>query len=237
MSTELKYLNYLLKKRSAASKSKENEPLTPDEEKDLIFLLTKPGQRNEIHERPHSDRFIKVAPVKIATRTIPNKEIPARAPLRPIGRKDIVTAFPPHIITSPEPAVLEQISTDYLWMVTFMRWIEFLLERVPPKRFPLLLDYYIETGWISNDVKRYIMKYARGNKVHASAGVEPLREEQSGPKPPSLLGKWKLSTEDHLRSFMFINFLAGNTIDKERLNSLEQNIEIIKKGGDAVYGI
>lgn len=249
MSTEQEYLDYLLHKRITALEGDGNDLLTPDEEKDLIFLLTNPKLRKEKLEEVIRDRYIEVAPAELPTPRYGEGTIPKR------GDGTSLFSVP------GGSALLEHIPKDYLNLVTLMRWIEFMLERVPRKRLPLLLDYYVTNLWISRDVKHEVMKYARGNVVSddhgkkspdeavrtfslISPGSGGIPAEGTGdissdvdPADPRSLGNWKLSTEDHMKSLIFINLLAGNVVDKEDLNSLEQNIEVIKMGGEAFYGL
>ena len=58
--------------------------------------------------------------------------------------------------------ILDHVKKDYLTTVLVMRWIEFLFERVKRDKITLVLDYYKEIGWITEEVKTQVMAYARG---------------------------------------------------------------------------
>ncbi|UCE81046.1 MAG: hypothetical protein JSV94_01010 [Methanobacteriota archaeon] len=141
--------------------------------------------------------------------------------------------------------LLAYVCHDYLTLVLVMRWIEFLFERVPRDRISLVLDYYVDVGWISEDVKSEIMSYARGEMqdVNKYMEYEEAREEvfKDLPTPDAATYKkvedWRLTADDHLKSLLFIQKIAGFEIDKDRLNSLEQNISKFKESLEGFHGV
>ncbi len=144
--------------------------------------------------------------------------------------------------------ILTQIKKDYYTIVLLMRWIEFLFERVKRDKITLLLDYYVDIGWISREVKSEIMAYARGEvqdvtRYFPEEEIEAEIETPKGTiKPPSpkiykKVDDWRLSAEDHLKSLLFIMKIAGIEINKDTLNSLEQEIEKFKKSLWEYHGV
>jgi flagellar protein FlaD len=141
--------------------------------------------------------------------------------------------------------LLAYIPHDYLTLVLVMRWIEFLFERVTRDKISLVLDYYVDVGWISEDVKSEIMSYARGEMqdVTKYMGHEEVREEvfRELPAPSAAPYKkvedWRLSADDHLKSLLFVQKIAGLEVDKDRLNSLEQNISKFKETLEGFHGV
>ena len=141
--------------------------------------------------------------------------------------------------------LLAYVCHDYLTLVLVMRWIEFMFERVPRDRISLVLDYYVDVGWISEDVKSEIMSYARGEMqdVNKYMEYEEAREEvfKDLPTPDAATYKkvedWRLTADDHLKSLLFIQKIAGFEIDKDRLNSLEQNISKFKESLEGFHGV
>jgi len=141
--------------------------------------------------------------------------------------------------------LLAYIPHDYLTLVLVMRWIEFLFERVTRDKMSLVLDYYVDVGWISEDVKSEIMSYARGEMqdVTKYMGQEEVREEvfRDLPVPTAAPYKkvedWRLSADDHLKSLLFVQKIAGLEVDKDRLNSLEQNISKFKESLEGFHGV
>lgn len=141
--------------------------------------------------------------------------------------------------------LLAYIPHDYLTLVLVMRWIEFLFERVTRERMSLVLDYYVDVGWISEDVKSEIMSYARGEMqdVTKYMGQEEVREDVFRDLPPPTAAPykkvedWRLSADDHLKSLLFVQKIAGLEVDKDRLNSLEQNISKFKESLEGFHGV
>jgi flagellar protein FlaD len=141
--------------------------------------------------------------------------------------------------------LLSSIPHDFLTLVTVMRWIEFLFERVTRDKISLVLDYYVDIGWISEDAKSEIMSYARGEiqDVTKYLPSEEVGEDlfQGLPAPTAAPYKkvedWRLSADDHLKSLMFIQKIAGLEVDKDRLNSLELNISKFKESLEGFHGV
>ncbi|MCD6275300.1 MAG: flagella protein [Thermoplasmata archaeon] len=144
--------------------------------------------------------------------------------------------------------ILTHIKKDYYTIVLLMRWIEFLFERVKRDRITLLLDYYVDIGWISKEVKSEIMAYARGEiqdvtKYFPEEEIEAEIEMPEGtiktprPKIYKKVEDWRLSAEDHLKSLLFIMKIAGIEVNKDKLNSLEQEIEKFKKSLWEYHGV
>lgn len=147
-----------------------------------------------------------------------------------------------------ERPILTHIKKDYYTIVLLMRWIEFLFERVKRDKITLLLDYYVDIGWISKEVKSEIMAYARGEiqdvtKYFPEEEIEAEIETPAGtikaPKPKiyKKVEDWRLSAEDHLKSLLFIMKIAGKEVNKDKLNSLEQEIEKFKKSLWEYHGV
>ena len=192
---------------------------------------------------------------------------------------------------SSKGPILKEIPTDYISNVTLLRWLEFLLERLPRKRILLALEYYVSVGWISSGVRYKIVGYLRGEmggvvppaQPHPPAytdttvpgqsmgpprpprsqmpELKPIDEQlqpwnmpppqsqnyQNGPPgsvPPGYRGRngalnanWRLSAEDHLKSLLFINMIAGYEIDRDRLSCREYDIDLIKHALEGYHGI
>ena len=112
-------------------------------------------------------------------------------------------------------AYLEKNSST---MKLCMEWIEFLMELVGRNNLPEILSYYEELGWISDDIRLEVMRYAEGINYYIE-------------KPD-----WKLNPDEHVKSIWFIEKLAGVKVDKNRLSIIERDIERVKKGTE-IYGI
>jgi flagellar protein FlaD len=155
--------------------------------------------------------------------------------------------LPPTVEGSP---ILTHIRKDYLTLTLVMRWIEFLFERITRDKISLALDYYVEIGWISEDVKHEIMSIARGEMQdvtkymaheEAATAEEALGEEvgaiEAAPAIYKKIEDWRLAADDHLKSLLFICNIAGIKVDKDRLNSLELMIQRFKESLENFHGV
>ena len=114
---------------------------------------------------------------------------------------------------------LESIKADPTSVVVLLNWIEFLMERVGRNNLMDALDYYVDIGWISEDVMSEIMAYARGIDYYVE-------------KPT-----WRLLPEDHTKSLLFIERLSGRKIDRNMLSSIDREMAKVKHGLEELYGI
>jgi len=165
-------------------------------------------------------------------------------------------AFGPEELPEAEPSVEEKetailgkrpflthIKHDYLTLVLVMRWIEFLLERTVRDRLSLVLDYYRDIGWISDEVKTEILSYARGEMQDVTKYMpqEEAKELLPADISPNVSYKkvddWRLSADDHLKSLLFIMKIADINVDRDKLNSLEQIIQRFKEDLKNFHGI
>ncbi|KGK98002.1 hypothetical protein LI82_09650 [Methanococcoides methylutens] len=117
-----------------------------------------------------------------------------------------------------ENVQLNNIIKNSTNMKLCMEWLEFLMELVGQNHLPDILSYYEELGWISEDVRLELMRYAEGIDYYI---------EKSD---------WKLAPDDHVKSIWFIEQLAGLKVDKNRLSIVEKNIKKVKNGTE-IYGI
>ena len=146
--------------------------------------------------------------------------------------------------------ILTHIRKDYLSLTLVMRWIEFLFERITRDKISLALDYYVEIGWISEDVKHEIMSIARGEMQdvtkymaheEVATAEEALGEEvgavEAAPAIYKKIEDWRLAADDHLKSLLFICNIAGIKVDKDKLNSLELMIQRFKENLESYHGV
>ncbi|NPE28219.1 hypothetical protein HNV12_09675 [Methanococcoides sp. SA1] len=99
-----------------------------------------------------------------------------------------------------------------------MEWLEFLMELVGCNHLSDILSYYEELGWINEDIRIELLRYAEGIDYYI---------EKSD---------WKLAPDDHVRSIWFIERLVGLKVDKNRLSIIDKDIKKVIKGTE-IYGI
>jgi len=120
-------------------------------------------------------------------------------------------------------ARLERLPEDVLSIMLAMKWVEFLVEKVGITNLPDVLEFYVELGWISDEVFTKLIKYARGTK--------PFHEEVDW-KPEE-----KLTARDHMLSLLFIERLRGRRISRDLLILLDREINKIKSSAEEIYGV
>lgn len=117
---------------------------------------------------------------------------------------------------------LEKLPNDATSIIIAMKWLDFLLERVGLNNLSDVLEYYIDLGWISEEVHMQLMKLARGIKLIKEPDWKPTE---------------RLTLEDHIISLLFIERLRGGKISRDFLDRLYQEISFIKKAVEKFYGV
>jgi archaellum component FlaD/FlaE len=130
-----------------------------------------------------------------------------------VKTKDI-RAFEPTDILNENMQPLEQIPSDPENIVITMKWLQYLVDRTGKNNLADALGYYVDIGWISEDVRLDLINYSKG-----------ITEEPTltGSHPPHL------PTRDHLQSLLFIQKLKGLQLDDRFLNKIERDMEKIVK--------
>ncbi|MCZ7357053.1 MAG: hypothetical protein O8C66_13645 [Candidatus Methanoperedens sp.] len=98
--------------------------------------------------------------------------------------------------------------------IVILNWIEFLMEKVGRNNLVDVLEYYIEIGWISEEVSSKMMSYA--------SGIDYYVERPT----------WKLLPEDHTKSLLFIEQLRGRKMDKNLISKLERDLDKIIRSSE-----
>ena len=104
-----------------------------------------------------------------------------------------------------------------------LKWIEYLIERVGYEGLEDALNYYVDIGWISEDVMFDVMRYAKGIRLyHQNADWRPVGY---------------LNVQDHLMSLLFIEALRTGKFSKELMLTVEREIYRMKKEVSELHGI
>lgn len=126
-------------------------------------------------------------------------------------------------MTEKPTARLTTISKDTKMIMILLRWIEFLIERVGYDGLEEILNYYVDIGWIDEDVMPTVLRYAKGVKLY---------HENSDWRPVGFMG-----VKDHITSLMFIEALRTGKFDRDSLLSVEREINKIRKEIGELHGI
>lgn len=105
--------------------------------------------------------------------------------------------------------------------ILLLKWLEFLLTKAGYDGLEEVLGYYVDIGWISEEVMFQMIKYARGIK----ASQIPEREDGL------------MTTQDHIISLLFIEALKNGKIREEELFAIEREVQKIKKEASQIYGV
>jgi flagellar protein FlaD len=113
---------------------------------------------------------------------------------------------------------LQAIPNDPENIVIVMKWLTYMVERISKHSLPDVLGYYVDIGWISDDVRLDLLDYSKGI-------VETTRPDT--PKTPTTL-----PTKDHLQSLLFIQKLKGIHLDDRFLLKIDREMERMAKSLD-----
>jgi len=109
---------------------------------------------------------------------------------------------------------LDQTPSDPESIVVIMKWLQYLVDRTGKNNLPNTLGYYVDIGWISEDVRLDLINYAKGiTEDPAQAANHPAQ----------------LPTKDHLQSLLFIQKLKGYQLDDRFLSKIDREMEKIVK--------
>ncbi len=110
--------------------------------------------------------------------------------------------------------------------IWILKWLEFLQDRMSNFEIPNLLEYYKEIGWIDDLIESKAMTYIKSlhfDKGPMDKAVTPTgeiialdREETDG---------WKLSTEDTISSYLFIQRVKGVRVDPAVMEDIAAEVK------------
>ncbi len=124
-----------------------------------------------------------------------------------MGSMDNMDNISPGSRYNDENIKLQYLDNKAETSIILLNWIEFLLEKVGRNNLSEVLEYYIDIGWISEEVCEKMIAYANGIDYYVERPT------------------WKLLPDDHTRSLMFIEQLKGKKLDKSMLSKLERDVE------------
>jgi archaellum component FlaD/FlaE len=120
--------------------------------------------------------------------------------------------------TGGDGVIINNIAKNSTNIKLCMEWLEYLMELVGRNNLQEILAYYEELGWISEDVRLDLLRYAEGIDFY----IEKT--------------DWKMSPDEHVRSIWFMEKLAGLEVDRNKLSVVEKDIKKVKNGTE-IYGI
>jgi archaellum component FlaD/FlaE len=130
-----------------------------------------------------------------------------------VKTKDIKTLESAEIL-GEDMQPLEHIPSDPESIVVIMKWLQYLVEKIGKNNLPDVLGYYVDIGWISDDVRLDLISYSKG-----ITGEPAQTGTQSSHLP----------TRDHLQSLLFIQKLKGLQLDERFLSKIDRDMEKMVK--------
>ena len=130
-----------------------------------------------------------------------------------VKNKD-VRSFDPTGMFEENLQPLQHIPNDPESIVIIMKWLQYLVDRLGKNNLGDALGYYVDIGWISEDVRFDLLNYSKGITEGPT---------QNGQHPAYLPAK------DHLQSLLFIQKIKGVQLDDRFLNRIERDMEKIIK--------
>lgn len=116
---------------------------------------------------------------------------------------------------------LTELSNDAENIIVLMKWLQHLVDRVGKTYLADVLSYYVDIGWITDDIRLDILRYSKGitDDGKSKAGTEPLA----------------LSTKDHIQSLLFIQKLKGIQVDERFIWRIDREMEKLGKTIDEYH--
>ena len=134
-----------------------------------------------------------------------------------VTTRDIKTFDDIHVtLTEEDFYPLLEIPNDPESVVVLMKWLQYLVDKVGKNHLPDILSYYVDIGWISDDVRLDLIKYSKG-----------ITEEHPGQSPPPQSPN--LPTKDHIQSLLYIQKLKGIYLDDRFVCRIEREMEKLTK--------
>lgn len=123
---------------------------------------------------------------------------------------------------------LESPPEEFEDIMVALKWMEFLIGKVGHSGLEEVLEFYREISWINDDVLIFLEKLAMGfRSFRNEEDKKYITEEEADHKPQNYL-----SSEDHIRSLLFIEVLRDEEVDKDVVAKIEKKIERIKSKAD-----
>lgn len=138
------------------------------------------------------------------------------SPVKTVLARDIQTVEKTVVsIPAETMSPLLEIRTDPESIVVLMKWLQYLVEKIGKTQLPDVLGYYVDIGWISEDVRLDLLNYSKG-----------IIEENKG---EARRDSANLPTKDHLQSLLFIQKLKGIQVDERFVYRIDREIEKLAK--------
>jgi len=113
---------------------------------------------------------------------------------------------------------LQKVPNDPESIIVLMKWLQYLIDKCGRDNLSDILDYYVDIGWISQEAKINLLDYSNG-----------IKEEKTGDSSSTSRNITDLPSKDHIQSFVYIQKLKGNQLDKHFVDRIEGELNRITK--------
>ena len=103
-------------------------------------------------------------------------------------------------------------------IIVLMNWLQYLIDQCGYQNLDIILEYYVDINWITDDVKMGLLDYSKGikkenMKTTTKSGTSKDAKEQT-----------ILPSRDHIQSYMFIQKLKGKKFDKHFVDKIQNDL-------------
>jgi len=194
---------------------------TPDKSEEIE--PTTEIKKPDITGQPQEEKKDLISPeTKSSITTHQPKERPSDpASPRIVTTEDVnLPGKPTNVLKEWNLDPLMEIPGDTESVIILMKWLQSLIDKCGRPNLSNILDYYVDIGWISDDVKISLIDYSQG--ITGEEKFEKTAKEISD-----------LPSKDHIESLLFIQKLKGKQFDKHFIDRIEGEISRITKKVDS----
>ena len=105
---------------------------------------------------------------------------------------------------------LNEIPLDAQSTVILMKWLQYLIDKLGKSQISDVLNFYVDIGWITEDIKFVLLKYVQGL---TDKKKDDIQEQNK-----------KITSKEHIHSLLFIQKLKGKDMD-DFLWKIDQDLE------------
>ena len=114
---------------------------------------------------------------------------------------------------------LHELGNETEHIVVLMKWLQYLVDKTGKTQLPEILTYYVDIGWISDDVRLDMIDYAKG--------ITDIKPTEGTKK-----STYQLTTKDHIQSLLFIQKLKGQQLDERFISKIDREMQKMERSID-----
>jgi flagellar protein FlaD len=103
-------------------------------------------------------------------------------------------------------------------IIVLMNWLQYLIDQCGYQNLDIILEYYVDINWITDDVKLGLLDYSKGIKK------ENMKTTTKSGSSRDAKEQTILPSRDHIQSYMFIQKLKGKKFDKHFVDKIQNDL-------------